>query len=78
MESFANELPICMLLGGNFSDDGEVEGWKSFGNIGSVSIFVALEKFMRTKPIQKGDNILLLVPKSGRISYDGTALVSVF
>lgn len=162
MESFANELPTCMLLGGNFSDDGEVKGWKSFGNmeraeksiftvkqdirllkeyvirywvdhiekmlskhqvsasdvrfviphvssmffyyellkelekrgidlgeekwftnltwvgnIGSASIFVALEEFMRTKPIRKGDNILLLVPESGRFSY-GTALVSVF
>lgn len=161
MVSYANRLPTCMLLGGNFTDNGEVTGWKSFeslelaeksifvvkqdirllkeyvvkywvdhielmlskhvveasevryviphvssmffyyellkelelrnidlgegkwftnltwvGNMGSASIFVALEELMRTKPLRKGDEILLLVPESGRFSY-GTALLKV-
>ena len=161
MESYANSLPTCMLLGGNFADDGEVVSWKSFdssdlieksifvvkqdirllkeygikhwadhvehtlsnhaisadevkyviphvssmffyhellkefklrdielgeekwftnltwvGNMGSASIFVALEEFMRTKPLGKGDKILLLVPESGRFSF-GTAFLTV-
>lgn len=46
------------------------------GNMGSASIFVALEEFMRTKPLGKGDKILLLVPESGRFSF-GTALLTV-
>lgn len=161
MSSYANRLPTCMLLGGNFANNGEVISWKSFdswelteksifvvkqdikllkkyvvkywvdhielmlfkhaveankvryviphvssmffyhellkelklrnielgenkwftnltwvGNMGSASIFVALEELMRTKPLKKGDEILLLVPESGRFSY-GTALLKV-
>ena len=160
MDSYANELPTCMLAGGNFREDGEVVTWKSFdslelaeqsvlavkqdirllkvhiikywvdhiektlakhktkdsdityviphvssmffyqkllegleernldlgenkwftnltsvGNIASASIFVALEELIRTKPLKKGDTILLLVPESGRFSY-GTALLT--
>lgn len=161
MQSFANKLPTCMLLGGNFANDGEVISWKSFesialaeqsifavkqdirllkkfiinywldhienvlsmhnvlaqdinyviphvssmffhnalseeiekrnidlkkdkwftnltwvGNMGSASIFVALEEMVRTHKLNSGDKILLLVPESGRFSY-GTALVTV-
>ena len=161
MSSYANKLPTCMLLGGNFANNGEVISWKSLdswelteksifvvkqdikllkkyvvkcwvdhielmlfkhaveanedryviphlssmffyhellkelklrnialgenkwftnltwvGNMGSASIFVALEELMRTKPLKKGDEILLLVPESGRFSY-GTALLKV-
>lgn len=161
MQSFANKLPTCMLLGGNFSENGEVTSWKSFdsitlaeksifavkqdirllkkyiikywvdhiehvlsmhnimateidyviphvssmffynelrkeielrnidlredkwftnltwvGNMGSASIFVALDEFVKTKNLKSGTRILLLVPESGRFSY-GTALVSI-
>lgn len=161
MQSFANQLPTCMLLGGNFAENGEVVSWKTFdgedladksifavkqdikllgkhivnvwvdhienmlskhntsdsdiqyviphvssmffyhklleeiekrnidlrenkwftnltwvGNMGSASIFIALEEFVRTKTLKRGDKILLLVPESGRFSY-GTALLSV-
>ena len=44
--------------------------------IKKLLIFVALEELMRTKPLKKGDEILLLVPESGRFSY-GTALLKV-
>ena len=45
------------------------------GNIGSVSPFAALDELIRTKPLKKGDKIVLLVPESGRFSY-GVALLS--
>lgn len=47
----------------------------SVGNIGSASIYVALEEFIRTNNIKRGQKILLLVPESGRFSF-GTALLS--
>lgn len=45
------------------------------GNIGSASIFVALDEYMKTRA-QKGESILLLVPESARFSY-GAALLTV-
>lgn len=45
------------------------------GNVGSVSPFTALDELIRTKPLKKGDKIVLLVPESGRFSY-GVALLS--
>ena len=47
----------------------------SVGNIGSASIYVALEEFIKTNNIKRGQKILLLVPESGRFSF-GTALLS--
>ena len=46
------------------------------GNIGSASIFVALDELVRTNELKKGEKILLLVPESGRFSY-GTVLITV-
>lgn len=46
------------------------------GNIGSASIFVALDELMKTGDLKKGNKILLLVPESARFSY-GMALLSV-
>ena len=46
------------------------------GNMGSASIFVALDEFIKIKSLKRGDKILLLVPESGRFSY-GTVLISV-
>lgn len=46
------------------------------GNMGSASIFVALDEFLKTQNIPKGKKILLLVPESGRFSY-GTVLMSM-
>ncbi len=45
------------------------------GNIGSVAPFAALDELIRTKPLEKGDQILLLVPESGRFSF-GVALLT--
>lgn len=45
------------------------------GNVGSVAPFAALDELIRTKPLEKGDQILLLVPESGRFSF-GVALLT--
>ena len=45
------------------------------GNVGSVAPFAALDELLRTKPLEKGDQILLLVPESGRFSF-GIALLT--
>lgn len=47
------------------------------GNVGSASIFLALDELMKSGRLQKGDKILLAVPESGRFSF-GTALLSVY
>ncbi len=48
----------------------------SVGNIGSASIYVALDELFHSEKLDKGHKILLLVPESGRFSY-GTVLLSV-
>ena len=58
----------------------EVSKWftnlTTVGNVGSVSIFAALDELVRTKPLTDGEKILLLVPESGRFSY-GVVLLTV-
>lgn len=46
------------------------------GNVGSVSIFAALDELIKIKPLADGEKILLLVPESGRFSY-GVVLLTV-
>lgn len=46
------------------------------GNIGSASIFIGLEGLLKNRELQRGNKILLLVPKSARFSY-GMALLTV-
>lgn len=48
----------------------------SVGNIGSASIYIALDELFHSGKLKKGNKILLLVPESGRFSY-GTVLLSV-
>ena len=46
------------------------------GNIGSASIFLALEELFNSGRLKKGERIVLSVPESARFSY-GTALLTV-
>ena len=39
------------------------------GNVGSASIYLALEELMRSGKLKKGDKVLLSVPESGRFSF---------
>jgi 3-oxoacyl-[acyl-carrier-protein] synthase-3 len=41
----------------------------SVGNVGSASIYIALEELMYSGKLKKGDRILLSVPESGRFSF---------
>jgi 3-oxoacyl-[acyl-carrier-protein] synthase-3 len=46
------------------------------GNIGAAAIFAALDELLKTKKLDDGEKILLLVPESGRFSY-GVVLLTV-
>ncbi len=39
------------------------------GNVGSASIYIAVEELMNSGKLKKGDRILLSVPESGRFSF---------
>jgi 3-oxoacyl-[acyl-carrier-protein] synthase-3 len=39
------------------------------GNVGSASIYIALDELMNSGKLKKGDKILLSVPESGRFSF---------
>ncbi|EJL63015.1 beta-ketoacyl-ACP synthase III [Flavobacterium sp. CF136] len=39
------------------------------GNVGSASIYIALEELMNSGKLKKGEHILLSVPESGRFSF---------
>ena len=39
------------------------------GNVGSASIYLAVEELMNSGKLKKGDKVLLSVPESGRFSY---------
>lgn len=41
----------------------------SVGNIGSASIYVMLDELCRTRQLQDGELIYLIIPESGRFSY---------
>lgn len=42
---------------------------QTVGNIGSASIYVALDELLKSGRLKKGDRILLSVPESGRFSF---------
>lgn len=46
------------------------------GNIASAAAFAGLDELLKTKQLNKGEQIMLLVPESGRFSY-GIALLTV-
>lgn len=46
------------------------------GNIASAAAFAGLDELLKTKQLNKGEQIMLLVPESGRFSY-GVALLTV-
>lgn len=60
--------------------DLKTEKWSTnltqVGNMGSASVFVALDELYKSGKLKQGDRILLMVPESGRFSY-GTALLTV-
>lgn len=51
------------------SDDKWFMNLSRVGNVGSASIYLALEELMNSGNLKKGDTILLSVPESGRFSF---------
>ncbi|MDY0989088.1 beta-ketoacyl-ACP synthase III [Flavobacterium sp. CFBP9031] len=51
------------------SDDKWFMNLSRVGNVGSASIYLALEELMSSGNLKKGDKILLSVPESGRFSF---------
>ena len=63
-------------LKASFAENGMIipnEKWfmnlAQVGNVGSASIYLALNELMTSEKLKKGDKILLSVPESGRFSY---------
>jgi 3-oxoacyl-[acyl-carrier-protein] synthase-3 len=51
------------------SDDKWFMNLQQVGNVGSASIYLALEQLMNSGKLEKGQKILLSVPESGRFSF---------
>ena len=51
------------------SDDKWFMNLSRVGNVGSASIYLALEELMNSGNLKKGDKVLLSVPESGRFSF---------
>lgn len=51
------------------SDDKWFMNLQRVGNVGSASIYLALEELLNSGKLQKGQKILLSVPESGRFSF---------
>lgn len=60
----------------DIADDKWFTNLTSVGNVGSASIFIALDELVKSDKLISGDKILLLVPESGRFSY-GTVHLTV-
>jgi 3-oxoacyl-[acyl-carrier-protein] synthase-3 len=53
----------------NIPDEKWFMNLSKVGNVGSASIYLALEELMNSGTLKKGDRILLSVPESGRFSF---------
>ncbi len=50
----------------------EVPYWtnlRTAGNTGAASIYIILDEYLKTKPVAKGDRLLLFIPESGQFNY---------
>lgn len=56
-------------IGIGMTDDKWFMNLSRVGNVGSASIYLALEELMNAGNLKKGDKILLSVPESGRFSF---------
>ncbi len=67
---FADKLKDALAEAGfDISEDKWFLNLNRLGNVGSASIYLALEELMNSGKLRKGDRIFLSVPESGRFSY---------
>ena len=48
------------------------------GNVGSASIYISLDRFLREKTLKEGEKILLIVPESAQFQYSMACLKVVY
>ncbi|HKJ37147.1 MAG TPA: 3-oxoacyl-[acyl-carrier-protein] synthase III C-terminal domain-containing protein [Anaerolineales bacterium] len=71
MSSYYFEPSVIKIMS-ELSPNREVPYWtnlRTAGNTGAASIYIMLDEYMKTKPVKKGDRILLFVPESGQFNY---------
>ncbi len=66
-ETFKDPIKELMLKGGGaIADDKWFSNLSSKGNTGAASIFIMLDELIHSGKLKAGDNILCMVPESGR------------
>jgi len=79
MSSYYFEAEVKKVLD-DLSPHREVPYWtnlRTAGNTGAASIFIMLDEYVKTQPIETGDRILLFVPESGQFNYVVVSLTVV-
>ena len=67
---FVNGLKASFLQNGiEIPDEKWFMNLATVGNVGSASIYLALDELLCSGKLKKGNKILLSVPESGRFSY---------
>ncbi len=71
MSSYYFESSVKKIMA-ELSPNREVPYWtnlRTAGNTGAASIFIMLDEYLKTKPVKRGDRLLLFVPESGQFNY---------
>lgn len=71
MSSFYFEPSVKRIMA-ELSPKREVPYWtnlRTAGNTGAASIYIMLDEYLKTQPVQVGDRLLLFVPESGQFNY---------
>ena len=71
MSSYFFESSVKEIMG-RLSPHRDVPYWtnlKTAGNTGAASIYIMLDEYLKTQPVNTGDRLLLFVPESGQFNY---------
>ena len=71
MSSYHFEPAVKKILA-ELSPNREVPYWTNLstaGNTGAASIYIMLDEYLKTQPVNAGDRVLLFVPESGQFNF---------
>jgi len=71
MSSYYFEPSVKKTLA-RLSPNREVPYWtnlRTAGNTGAASIYIILDEYLKTKPVARGDRLLLFIPESGQFNF---------
>jgi len=71
MSSYYFEPTVQKIIA-ELSPNREIPYWtnlRTAGNTGAASIYIMLDEYLNTKPVAKGDRLLLFIPESGQFNY---------